>query len=164
MVSHVPLGDPKDEPESYFTRQSKPTLSPTMPDKADVRRSSTPPATVISGRGGYPKLEGPSPWSQPDPVPNEPPLGYAINDMPELGPRGVSSFASGNSDEVADRDGVASSSGATSSTFRHPDVKSGPGGFSAYAGKGMTRECIGVYPSFEEAVIAVHQAERERLR
>jgi hypothetical protein len=41
----------------------------------------------------YPPLPESSPWHGPDPVGPEPPLGYAIDAMPELDPTGLSSLS-----------------------------------------------------------------------
>jgi hypothetical protein len=73
--------------------------------------------TLVESGLSYPTLrEGP--WSVPDPVPNEEPLGYSVNDMPVVGEPHEQRRGSGEPDaspspqlgDAADRETVASPS------------------------------------------------------
>jgi hypothetical protein len=67
-------------------------LSHTHIDDAGGRFAAVNAATIVGSEPAvkYPQLPSSSPWHGSDPVPDEPPLGYRIDAMPELeNPAGV---------------------------------------------------------------------------
>ena len=72
----------------------------------------------VIGRDGpphYPALPASSPWHGTDPVPDEPPLGYRIDAMPELEPPTVDASFGPVDAQATNDPAAAPSSGAVSS-------------------------------------------------
>jgi hypothetical protein len=155
-----------EEGECYQTLQQE-----TLPE--DGGRYARPEPTNIGETNVYPQV-APTPLTatQPDhsfapdrdrvDEPTTMKFGANLNYLPgtpnwsapsELEPPPANSDPCSNPGEQIDRDG---------GSFSHPNIKKVGAVFLAYAGRGMTREKIGEYNSFNEALAAVRDAEAVR--